>query len=222
MVGPPLSAMDAELAFQIANVQPSMKMSNAQKSARQHAASQEARSMLGACLADCTPLKPLTHALHAGCKSASATPKRHVLSGLILRMLQLSPTAGGRKTHASDCTYVMQEQQDAPARLCHHMTCMIRRAGLDSDQAAVLADVLGGQHSILPSRQIDRGTSLGDILYFCRANASAAPHWAQIASLVDTAARMVAKYRGVAPPPAMQLLVRERIGPMLLKPVRAR
>ena len=47
MVGPPLSAIDADLGFQMSDAQPSMKVKDAQKSARQHASSQEARSMLG-------------------------------------------------------------------------------------------------------------------------------------------------------------------------------
>ena len=47
MVGPPLSAMDAELGFQMQNAQPSMKAKDAQAAARLHASSQEARSMLG-------------------------------------------------------------------------------------------------------------------------------------------------------------------------------
>lgn len=47
MVGPPLSAMDADLGFQPADTQPGVKAKDAQRSARQHAAAQEARSMLG-------------------------------------------------------------------------------------------------------------------------------------------------------------------------------
>ena len=94
------------------------------------------------------------------------------------------------------------------------------RTGLDADQAAVLADVLGGRFSIVPPRP--QGASLGDILAFCRANANAAPHWEQMAALVDTASRMVANFKGVAPPPPLQVLLHTHIGAMLRKPVRAR
>ena len=94
-------------------------------------------------------------------------------------------------------------------------------AGLDVDQAGVLADVLGGRFSIVPLRA-QATTSLGDILSFCRANASAGPHWEQMASLIDTATRMVASFKGVAAPPSMQALMQSHISAMLRKPVRAR
>ena len=53
MVGPPLSALDADLGFQMSNVAPSMKPKDAQRAARQHAASQEARGLLGGALRSC-------------------------------------------------------------------------------------------------------------------------------------------------------------------------
>ncbi|KAK9802713.1 hypothetical protein WJX73_010173 [Symbiochloris irregularis] len=143
MVGPPLSAMDADLGFQM-TTSADLKPRDAQTTVRQHAASQEARSLLG----------------------------------------------------------------------------------LSVDQAAVLGEVLGsGSFSIIPSQQAQQpGTrcSLQQVLTFCRVHLNSEQTWDQVASLVDSATRTVASFRGCQAPPPLHALVRSHILALLRKPVRAR
>ena len=99
----------------------------------------------------------------------------------------------------------------------------------------MLAKVLGsGNFSILPQQQqqqqqaqqqqqpITAACSLQQILTFCRTHVYTGKVWEQIASLIDSATRVVANFRGMEQPPPMQALVASHIGALLRKPVRAR